>query len=86
MNPTAAKSSVSIIAAVRLPGDKWLPIAQQILARWDVKHESLKGTIASEIAGIVAEERERCAKIAEAIDSGRGNEKEIARAIRAAST
>jgi hypothetical protein len=27
-------------------------------------------------------ERERCAKIAEAIDSGRGNEKEIAAAIR----
>ncbi len=27
-------------------------------------------------------ERERCARIAEAIDSGRGNEKEIARAIR----
>lgn len=30
----------------------------------------------------VAVERERCAQIAEAIDSGRGNEKEIARAIR----
>lgn len=31
----------------------------------------------------VAAERERCAKIAEAIDSGRGNEKQIAKAIRA---
>lgn len=30
----------------------------------------------------VMAERERCAQIAEAIDSGRGNEKEIARAIR----
>lgn len=29
-----------------------------------------------------ADERERCAQIAEAIDSGRGNEKEIAHAIR----
>lgn len=44
---------------------KWLPVAQQILDKWGVKHESLKGTIAAEIAGIVAEERERCAKIAE---------------------
>lgn len=33
----------------------------------------------------VLDERERCARIAEAIDSGRGNEKEIARAIRRAS-
>lgn len=30
----------------------------------------------------VEEERERCAQIALAIDSGRGNEKEIAHAIR----
>ena len=36
----------------------------------------------SQIAKAVAHERERCAKIAEAIDSGRGNESEIASAIR----
>lgn len=36
-----------------------------------------------QIAKAVADERERCAKIAEAIDSGRGNEKQIAQAIRA---
>ena len=36
-------------------------------------------------AGRVAAEREACAELAEAIDSGRGNEKEIARAIRARS-
>jgi hypothetical protein len=35
-----------------------------------------------QIAEAIAAERERCAKIAEAIDSGRGNEKEIAKAIR----
>lgn len=34
------------------------------------------------IANAIAAERERCAQIAEAIDSGRGNEKEIAHAIR----
>ena len=34
------------------------------------------------IVSAVAKERERCACIAEAIDSGRGNESEIARAIR----
>lgn len=34
------------------------------------------------IIAAVALERERCAQIAEAIDSGRGNEKQIARAIR----
>lgn len=33
----------------------------------------------------VEHEREQCAEIALAIDSGRGNEKEIARAIRARS-
>lgn len=38
-----------------------------------------------DLARAVAAERERCARIAEAIDSGRGNEKEIARAIRAQS-
>lgn len=36
------------------------------------------------IKAAIAAERERCAQIAEAIDSGRGNEKEIAKAIRAA--
>lgn len=34
------------------------------------------------IVNAVAKERERCASIALAIDSGRGNEKEIAKAIR----
>lgn len=34
------------------------------------------------IAEAIAAERDRCANIALAIDSGRGNEKEIARAIR----
>jgi hypothetical protein len=34
------------------------------------------------IVNAIAKERERCANIAESIDSGRGNEKEIARAIR----
>lgn len=34
------------------------------------------------IVNAVAKERDRCANIAEAIDSGRGNEKEIAKAIR----
>jgi hypothetical protein len=36
-----------------------------------------------QIDAAVAYERERCAEIALAIDSGRGNEKEISRAIRA---
>ncbi len=35
----------------------------------------------NEIAKAVKRERKRCADIALAIDSGRGNEKEIARAI-----
>lgn len=35
------------------------------------------------IAGALIEEREACAEIALAIDSGRGNEKEIAKAIKA---
>lgn len=34
------------------------------------------------VAEAIAAERERCGQIAEAVDSGRGNEKEIARAIR----
>lgn len=34
------------------------------------------------VAQAIAAERERCAQIALAIDSGRGNEKEIAAAIR----
>ena len=37
------------------------------------------------VAAAIKEERERCAHIALAIDSKRGNEKEIARAIRAQS-
>lgn len=36
-----------------------------------------------QIASAVAAEREACASIALAIDSGRGNEKQIARVIRA---
>lgn len=36
----------------------------------------------AEIARAVSRERERCAKIAEAIDSGRGNEKQIVHEIR----
>lgn len=36
----------------------------------------------AQITLAVARERERCAKIAEAIDSGRGNEKIIAAEIR----
>jgi hypothetical protein len=38
--------------------------------------------VRDQIAKAIAKERERCASIALAIDSGRGNEKEIARAIR----
>lgn len=39
--------------------------------------------LCAKIAQAIAQERERCASIALAIGSGRGNEKEIGRAIRA---
>lgn len=42
-----------------------------------------KVLLVGEVAKIISEERERCAHIALAIDSKRGNEKEIACAIRA---
>ncbi len=45
--------------------------------------EELTAAITNARAAARADEREECAKIALAIDSGRGNEKEIARAIRA---
>lgn len=45
--------------------------------------EDMRVTIEHRIAEAVAVERERCVQIALAIDSKRGNEKEIARAIRA---
>jgi hypothetical protein len=38
--------------------------------------------IEKRLPALLSAERERCAQIALAIDSGRGNEKEIARAIR----
>lgn len=41
----------------------WLPVAQQILDRWGIKHASLKCTIAMEIAGIVAEKDAEIAKL-----------------------
>ncbi len=47
----------------------------------DLRSDEMKAVDAA-IAGAVARERERCARIALAFDSGRGNEKEIARAIR----
>jgi hypothetical protein len=49
--------------------EKWLPVAQQMLDRWGVRHESLKATIAAEIAGIVAETREECARVCDAYPS-----------------
>ena len=57
-----------------------LELADGVLGRVNLltAQEQLRDAIALAIAT----ERERCAKIAEAIDSNRGNEKEIAKAIR----
>lgn len=49
--------------------------AEKIVSR------STQSTI-DQVAHAIAKERERCALIAEAIDSNRGNEKRIAAAIR----
>jgi hypothetical protein len=49
---------------------------------WRVLAGILAPVFASVRPVIAAAERERCAEIAESIDSGRGNEKEIANAIR----
>lgn len=43
--------------------------------------ELLRAAVLHRIAEVLAEERKECADIALAIDSGRGNEKEIANAI-----
>jgi hypothetical protein len=45
--------------------------------------EKVFGEAADALTEAVAQEREACAQIAEAIDSNRGNEKQIASAIRA---
>jgi hypothetical protein len=45
----------------------------------DARHDE---TFQRGYAAGIARERERCAKIAEAVNSGRGNEKLIAEAIR----
>lgn len=55
------------------------------IQRWMVDAgivEPLIDSIAKTITAAEETERERCAKIAEAIDSGRGNEKVIAASIR----
>ena len=51
-------------------------------SRYKPKSKTIEN-LALLFAVVRAEERERCAHIAVAIDSKRGNEKEIARAIRA---
>ena len=43
--------------------------------------ERLTEAIRHRIADVLSQERKACADIAHAIDSGRGNEKEIAKAI-----
>lgn len=44
--------------------------------------DALKQKVRQHIANLLFKERNDCAEIALAIDSGRGNEKEIAKAIR----
>lgn len=53
--------------------------AREHLKKWGAPTDS--GHV-NMVANAIAGERERCASIALAIDSGRGNEKEIAAAIR----
>jgi hypothetical protein len=48
------------------PADKWVPIVRKTFDRWGVKHASLVGSIATEIEQLIRQEREACAKVAEA--------------------
>ena len=60
--------------------DEDMKLAMEVMSNGNMW--SMQGQLQKTIALALATERERCTNIAEAIDSGRGNEKEIAKAIR----